>query len=352
VPPAEGWTVEPFSGARQDGFLWGPGAVDDKSLGIAHLLGFLESARADEDLAHDLILLAVADEETGGAQGTAWILERHPELFADTVGVLTEGGSNRVFNEKTFWWGIEVAQKRPLWLEVETRGRPGHGSRIDLHSAPNQLLRALNGVLDLPREYRLVPEVRSYFESIASLAPQHDDWLSRAEAALASERMEGFLQPGQHNLFLDTIQVTVLDSGQQVNAIPNRARAQIDVRALPDADLDALLNRIQSALGDNVEVRVLLDAPPVEPSPADSTLFLCLQESLADRAPAVPMMIAGVTDARHFRRLGIPAYGFSPFAAGFGDAQGVHGSDERISEQIFERGVVTMTRVIRDCTGR
>lgn len=351
VPPAEGWTVEPFSGMRLDGFLWGPGAVDDKSLGIAQLLGFLEVAREGGDLAHDLILLAVADEETGGAEGTAWILDRHPELFADTVGVLTEGGSNRVFKEKTFWWGIEVAQKRPLWLEIETRGRPGHGSKIDLHSAPNQILRALNGVLDLPREYRLVPEVRTYFESVAALAPQDDDWLAGVEAAIASDRIEGYLRPGQHNLFLDTIQVTVLDAGQQVNAIPDRARARIDVRALPDTDLDALLHRIRTALGDKAEVRVLLDAPPVEPSPTDSVLFRCLQSALADQAPSIPMMIAGVTDARHFRRLGIPAYGFSPFAAGLGDAQGVHGSDERLSEKIFERGVLTMTRVVRDCAG-
>ena len=316
-------------------------------------MAFIELHRSGRDLAHDVVLLAVSDEETGGGEGTAWLLHRHPDLFADTRAVLTEGGSNRVFDGRTRWWGLEVAQKRPLWLEITARGNTGHGSKLDLHTAPNKLIRALARLLELPREYRISPEARLYFESIEQLAPPNGgSWLARLEQAIESGRTERLLRPGQHNLFLDTMQVTLLDSGRQVNAIPAVARAQVDVRALPDSDADDLLRTIRAALGNEVSVKVLLDAPRVDPSPTDDATFRCLEEALAEQAPVVPTLIAGVTDARYFRQRQIPTFGFSPFAIGAGDAQGVHGIDERLSRTVFETGVRTMTEVLRHCVVR
>ena len=57
-----------------------------------------------------------------------------------------------------------------------------------------------------------------------------------------------------------------------------------------------------------------------------------------------------MTDARHFRQRSIPVYGLSPFATGLEDAQGVHGVDERLSQEVFERGVRTMIGLLRTCT--
>ena len=62
-----------------------------------------------------------------GGEGSAFVLAKYPELFAGAELVLNEGGSNRVVAGDVRWWGVEVAQKRPLWLEVSTSGRGGHG---------------------------------------------------------------------------------------------------------------------------------------------------------------------------------------------------------------------------------
>jgi acetylornithine deacetylase/succinyl-diaminopimelate desuccinylase-like protein len=350
VPPGLGWSVDPFAAEQRDGFVWGVGAIDDKSLGVAHLLAFVDLKRSAGSLAHDVVLLAVADEEAGGVEGAAWILERHPELVADARAVLTEGGSNRVFADRTQWWGIEVAQKRPLWLEISASGRSGHGSKLDLHSAPNKLVLALARLLEMPREYRVTAEARLYFDALDRLARvEGPGWIARVERAIEEGRVEALLPPGQHNLFLDTKQITLLDSGRLVNAIPGRARALVDVRALPDAETDALLGEIRETLGRDVAVEVLLDAPRVAPSSTDSPVWRCLERVLSAEAPVVPTFIAGVTDARHFRELGIPVYGVSPFALGAEDAQGVHGADERISRDAFERGVRTMTELLAAC---
>ena len=352
VPPGSGWSTSPFSGERSEGFIWGVGAVDDKSLGVSHLVAFLELARRGAPLAHDLIFLAVADEETGGSEGTAWLLERHSDLFADTLAVLTEGGNNRAFEGRLAWWGVEVAQKRPLWLQVSARGRAGHGSTADLATAPAQLLHGLSRLLERPRKYRITDEARVFFESLERLAQSdRKPWLESLEDALRHGTIERQLAPGQHNLFLDTLQVTVLEAGRQVNAVPGRARAMIDIRLLPDTDGDQLLLEIRDLLGPNLSVKVLLQAPPAQPSPTDAPIYTCLERTLGSRAPVVPSFIAGVTDARYFRERGIPAYGFSPFALAPGDAQGVHGVDERISQRAFERGVTTMTELVSKCVG-
>ena len=93
----------------------------------------------------------------------------------------------------------------------------------------------------------------------------------------------------------------------------------------------------------------MLSSPPVPPSSVDTPLYRCLESQLDERAPVVPAFIPGVTDSRHFRQRGIPAYGFSPFALDGIDMRGIHGVDEKISVAEFKRGVATMKRVVRAC---
>lgn len=70
VPAGEGWSGDPFSGALANGLIWGRGAIDDKSLGVAHLAAFIELGRRRVPLSRDVVFLAVPDEETGGTLGT------------------------------------------------------------------------------------------------------------------------------------------------------------------------------------------------------------------------------------------------------------------------------------------
>ncbi|MEM7352368.1 MAG: M20/M25/M40 family metallo-hydrolase, partial [Acidobacteriota bacterium] len=154
VAADDSWRVEPFSGRPFEGKVWGRGALDVKGLGIAQLAAIL--ALKDEGLPRqrDIVFLAVADEEAGGREGAAWLLEAHPELFAGVAGVLNEGGSNRVLNDRVIWWGIEVTQKRPLWLTVTATGRGGHASGLRPRSATHRLVEALARLVERPLQLR------------------------------------------------------------------------------------------------------------------------------------------------------------------------------------------------------
>ena len=345
------WTHDPYAAEVADGHVHGRGALDAKSLGIAHVEAFLAASRAQQNLTRNLVLLVVTDEEEGGAQGAGWLLDSHPDLFAGVIGVLGEGGINRIYGDRIAWWGIEVAQKRPLWLRVTARGRPGHGSTLNLHTAPHRLIRALNRLLERPLDFRATPEVRLYLESIAPYEARGMKRLvENLDAILELPHPESKMLPGIPNYVLDSIQINMLQAGEQPNSAPDTAAAWIDIRLLPDTDKEVFLKDVRDRLGDDLGVEVILDSPRVEPSPASGAGFECISAALVDRAPVVPAFIPGITDSRYFRQHGLPAYGFSPFELGGSRLKGIHGIDEQIPIDSFERGVKTMLRVVERCT--
>jgi len=347
VPPGDGWTVPPFDALVRDGVLWGRGAIDVKSLGIAHLAALVALRREGIQPLRDIAFLAVADEESGGGGGTAWLWEHHPELFDGIAAVYGEGGTNRAPRGEPIWWGVEVAQKRPLWLRVTASGRPGHASGLNPHSAVHRMVKALSRVLALPEQWRITPAARVFFGALGPGEPPGQRALfSDLDAWIGPDGPRRGMLPGQANYFLDTVQVTVLEGGDRINVVPPRAAALIDARLLPDTDAEAFLKRLRGALGDGVEAEVLLSSPPVEPSPTDTHAYSSVASVLAREARVVPAFISGFTDARYFRERGIPAYGVSPFVLEPEVLRGIHGADERIPLAEFEAGVERMRRIV------
>lgn len=347
VAPGPDWRYGPFEGTVAEDRLWGRGAVDAKGLGIAQLAALIALKRGGAPLTRDVIFLAVADEESGGAQGTAWLLEHHPELFEGVAAVLNEGGANLVLRGQLAWWGVEVAQKRPLWIEVEARGRGGHGSGVHPWNAVHRLIEALDGLLDMELPWRVTPPARRYLQA---LAPLHQGKLrevfSDPDAYITAEGPRTRLLPGLPSLFLDSVQITELTGSHRINVLPHRARARVDVRLLPDTDAEAFLGRIREALGAGVRTEVLLTAPPSPASPTDHPVYRLLEEVLGEEGPVVPAFIGGFTDSRFFRQRGVPAYGIAPFALGGDDLRGIHGPNEHIPLTELERGVERLRRIV------
>lgn len=345
VPPGEGWTVPPFDGLVRDGALWGRGAIDVKSLGIAHLAALIELRRAGIQPLRDVAFLAVADEESGGGRGTGWLWQHHPELFDGIEVVYGEGGTNRAPRGEPEWFGIETAQKRPLWLRVTATGRAGHASGINPHSAMHKLIRALDRVLALPPQWRVTPAARTFFGALAPFEPPGTRFAD-LDAWVGPDGPREFMPPGLPNFFLDTVQVTVIEGGDRINVVPGEASALLDVRLLPDTDAEAFLARLREALGSDATAEVLLTAPASAPSPTDHPGFRAAAEVLGAEAPAVPAFIAGFTDSRYFRERGIATYGVSPFVLRGEVLTGIHGADERIPLDELDAGVERMKRIV------
>jgi acetylornithine deacetylase/succinyl-diaminopimelate desuccinylase-like protein len=351
------WTRPPFSGLQSGGYIWGRGALDVKSLGIAQLMAIVDLKRRNVPLARDIIYLAVADEELGGIHGCKELLEQHPDLFTNAGFVLNEGGYNETIVDKVTFWGIETQQKTPLWLRVTAQGLPGHAaSPPDGGGTVATLLRSLARVMDVQTPYRLTPEVARYFhEAGKTRTDVRGEILRTIREPLEVGRIEKDLPPGYKSLLRDTIVVTRISGGSAVNSIPATASADIDIRLLPGSDSRDMLRKVTDAAGKDVKVEVLLDGETAPESAADTDLFRAVAKAMKEDEPgsAVAAVVgAGTSDSRYFRERGITAYGIAPFKVNYYDADNVHGNDERIRARFFSEGVVLMRRIVVDFCSR
>ncbi|MEM8962612.1 MAG: M20/M25/M40 family metallo-hydrolase [Acidobacteriota bacterium] len=351
VPAGEGWRVEPFSGRLRDGEIWGRGAIDVKSLGIAHLAVLVDLKRRGVTLERDVAMLAVADEEVGGREGMGWLVDAHPELL-DVGGALNEGGLNRVLFDRVLWWGVEIAQKRPLWLRLRVRGRGGHASNLAPESPTHRLIHSLARLIDRPTRFRVDPVVRRTLGAQAMLeGGRARQSFEQLDEIIASDAPVPRLPMGWPAFLTDTIQVTRLDTSDSINVIAAEAVAYVDIRLLPETDDEAFLEEVRERLGPAVQVEVLLRAPRSAPSPTDHELYRLLEEVLGVRAPVIPTMVSGVTDARWLRERGVPVYGIAPFSLSGEESQGIHARNESISQDELLRGIEMMRRIVGRWTG-
>lgn len=360
VVPAERseWTVDPFGGITSGGYIWGRGALDIKSLGVAELMAFLELKKSGRPLSRDVIFLGAAAEETGGMQGSAALLESRPELFDNVGFVLNEGGGNETIVDRISFWGIEVTQKVPLWIRLHVKGRAGHGATPpDDGGAPVRLVNLLQSILKMERPYRLTPVVATEFEVLARVKRGiKQQILADPTRYFASPIFEREFPASYRALLRDTIAVTELRGGNGINSIPGTAGATLDMRLLPGSSPEQLLSRIEVLAGSEATVEVLLKGEPTPESPHDTLLFKVISTAMIRAEPgsvAGPVVSAGTTDSRFFRMKGIVAYGLSPFKVNYYDADGVHGVDEKIRSRFFDEGVRLTKTIVREfCTER
>lgn len=332
------WTHPPFSGDIADGFVWGRGALDTKSLGVVFLLALESLLKEGTKFRRPIIFLAVPDEETGGSQGMRWLAEHHlaaldPEWVWDEGG----GGFKGLFGPQTLF-GVAVAEKQVQHLRLVATGEPGHGSMPHANNANVTLLNALQRILASPRPLRVNPTAAAMFRAIAAtqkfpasflLANLSNPLLLRlASKRLAADKLT-------NALLRDTVSLNVLKAGYKVNVIPERAEAEIDCRILPETDMEEFHRWLRERIADErVKIEIIEQSPPSGVAPSDSPFFKAITNAVNRHAPGAgvfPLLVPGATDGRYFRQRGYPAYGFGPMILERADISRAHGIDERIS---------------------
>ncbi len=360
VPYDKGfWSVDAFSGAIRDGFIYGRGAMDMKSLGIAQFVTLLTFKRAKIPLKRDLIFLATADEEAGGLQGAGWFAKNHPELIAGAEFLFNEGGNNVVDpNGRVMAIGVGPSEKAPAWLRLTATGEAGHGSTPRPDSSVNRLLRALNRLLDYTPQIQLTPVVEHAFRSVAQLLPpqQAAKYANLREAIKDPEFLRQLENdPFGRSIIRNTISVTMLQGSNKINVIPPAAYAEIDTRLVPGEKLDRWIAELRGVIKDDtIRIEPIMSFE-ANASPTDSDLVKAVTAVSRQRFPEsiiIHPVLAGFTDSHFFRDLGVMSYGFSPFVAPPRElGGGYHGNDERIGRKAFVEGVRFFFEVVERLAG-
>ena len=337
----EKWTVDPFAGLRKDGYIYGRGATDDKDNLTSCLMVMVLLKRLGVSLDRDVIFLAEAGEESATRVGIDFLVREHwSEIEAEYA--LAEGGGGAARDGKPRYITISTTEKAPRGVRLIAHGTAGHGSRPRPDNAVVRLAQAVAKVGNWQPERRLNDTTRAYFERLATISTPEEAFrythISDPEQAPAIERYFAAHELGHYSMLRTSISPTMIKAGFRGNVIPSEAEAYLDVRILPDENLDQLHAGLRRVIGDpNVEVVGTREGRPVgAPSRLDTEMFRALervQRRVYPRAITLPTMLTGATDMAQLRARGVQAYGMGPILEeGDRDRGGAHVDDERLSE--------------------
>jgi len=349
----QNWSVPPFSGEIKDDFVWGRGALDMKGADAMYIASLLEAHAAGE-LAGDVLLVLLSDEEAGGDYGAGWLADEHPEKFAGIKHALGEfGGFSLDIAGKRFY-PVMVAEKQICWLELTFSGPAGHGSLIHRGGAMAKLGQALVALDKKLTPVHITPVVERMFREIAAGlgGAAKAAVLSALKPALSDRVISSFGEGGRafQPLIHNTVNATIVNGGDKINVIPAEVKLQLDGRLLPGYKPEDLIEELKDIIPVPFEAKVIRHDPT--PGEVDWSLFPLLKDVLEQADPtgkAVPLLLSGVTDGRHFARLGIQTYGFTPMKlpAGFAFSKLIHAADERIPVEALHFGVDVLRRFFR-----
>ena len=319
------WRHDPWSGDLADGCVWGRGALDMKSQTAAEVAAAVALARGGWRPAGDLLVVAVVDEETGGAEGAKWLCEHHPDAVRCDY-LLNEGGGTVIPYDGDRVYGVCVAEKGVFRFILRTEGVAGHASIPKIgDNALLKLAPLLEAMRDRQPEFDITAAPQAMLDG---LGVSGLDELRAKDAVLAMlvEPMLGV-----------TLAPTMAHASDKINVIPSSAELQVDCRVPPGLGREHAERRIREVLGDDGYRLDFIEQTIGNASPVESRLMDAIRDWLGGHDPEgriVPTMLPGFTDSRTFRDAfpDLIAYGFFPqrHMTLYETAPLIHSADERV----------------------
>jgi carboxypeptidase PM20D1 len=357
----EKWQHDPFGGRIADGFIWGRGAIDNKSA----VLGTLEAVEmllAEDFRPVRTVYLAYGhDEEVGGAAGArqiAALLKARGielEMVLDEGGVIGDGILPGITDPVAL---VGIAEKGFVTIELSTRMAGGHSSLPPRQSAVGILSAAVARLEANPMAARLEGPTRQLFDRISPRFPA----LQRALFAnlwlttpLVLRSLEG--SPTINAMVRTTTAPTIFQAGTKDNVLPSYARAVINFRILPGDTVASVVEHVMRTVGDSrVEIKTVgrFSAEPSAVSGTQSESFRTLERSIRSVVPnaiVAPYLVVVVTDARYYSGLSRHVFRFLPLRLTQRDLERMHGIDERIGIRDYEAAIRIYRQLVIEAAG-
>ncbi len=351
---AEKWSRDPFGGEIADGEIWGRGTVDTKCI----LCALMEAGEAllREGFAprRDVWLSFSNNEETGG-DTTPAIVEYLVARGVEPWFVLDEGGaivSSPALGVKKDFAMVGVSEKGVVDAVIRVSGVPGHSSTPKDTDSPMRLLECCRRISARPFQPRLSDTTREMLCGIAAYSSLAfrlifgNLWLF---APLVKKIM--LSDPETAAMLRTTTALTRLKGSDTINIIPNVSEMGMSVRVAPWDSTESVLRHLTEAAGEYAEVTYDYKFEPSPLSPTNCDAFRLLADTIDGvypGVPAVPYVMNGGTDSKHFARVFPYVYRFAGFRFTAEERGGMHGNDERLSTRSYLDGVSFYTKLFQN----
>ncbi|HSQ69766.1 MAG TPA: M20/M25/M40 family metallo-hydrolase [Steroidobacteraceae bacterium] len=351
----EDWTRDPFTLFEEDGYFYARGVADDKamaSIWVDTLIRFLKQGYQPR---RTVKLALTCGEETNGAFNGAEYLAEHERELIDAAFALNEGAWGTLDeNGRRVMMTVQAGEKASQDYLLEIRNPGGHSSRPVKDNAIYRLSAGLTRIAAHEFPIRLNDASREYFMRMADIEGGETGAAMRAlvadpgnaEAAAAVTQ-----NPTWNAMIRTTCVATMMEAGHAKNALPQRARANVNCRIYPDQTFEEVREALSRIVEDpDISVTKLQTRGPMAKAPPLTPEIMGPIEQVAARVypgvPVLPLFQAGATDAQFVGAAGIPTYGIGALFFDH-DMGGVHGLNERIRVQSLYDGRDFLYELVR-----
>lgn len=330
--PAD-WRRDPFTAIVENGYLYGRGATDMKLDAALAIAALIELKRQGYRPRRDILLEFSGDEET--TMKTSAIIAK--QLANAEMALNIDGGGGLLGEDgKPEYFTVGAAEKTYADFELTVTNPGGHSSAPRKANAITQLSAALVRI----GGYRFKPQLnaitKAYFEGAAA---RQTPTLAAAFRAFAKDPTDQAAietlasNPAYVGQIGTTCVATMLSGGHALNALPQRATANVNCRIFPGVKPAEVIAELQNVAADPaVQFKDVTEgSSPTDASPLRPDLMAAVKTALGKTYPGVPIfpaMSSGASDSMWFRSNGVPSYAVSPIFIKASDDFS-HGLNER-----------------------
>jgi acetylornithine deacetylase/succinyl-diaminopimelate desuccinylase-like protein len=347
------WTTDPFKFVEKDGYYYGRGTQDMKNSDAIAVANFIRMRKEGFVPDRDIILALTADEEGGRSNGVDWLLKNHRDLIDAEYALNPDSGTVRTDNPPAV--EFEAAEKLYADFQVLATNAGGHSSLPTPDNAIYHVADALAVLQKSPFPFELNAVTREYFSQMAKLethqiAADMRAILTTPPDPAAIERLSQ--DPAWNSTMRTTCVATMLSAGHALNALPQRAEANVNCRIFPGHSQEEIRLTLVKLFNDpKLSVRTRnsagevadhgTDRKPMAPAPLRDDVMNALRGvagKLWPGAAVIPIMEVGASDSVYTSNAGIPSYGICGVAIDRDDER-AHGKDERVRVDSFYKGL-------------
>lgn len=311
------WNYDPYCGTVTDTQILGRGTSDMKA-GVAGLLFAMKVLKdSGAKLNGNIRLHLVSDEESGGEFGSTWLCNHG---YADNADAC-------LIAEPTSSDNIEIGQKGGLHIVLRAQGRSAHGS-LGGFKGDNAIIK-LSKILDkLPQlttiEGHFLPSQQHALENSIRVA----------------DKKIG--EPGAGEVIRHvSANVGIIQGGTRPNMVPDSCEAIVDVRlpiGVDHAEIEAMLAKIVAESGVEGITYDLLWKSEGNYTDEDAVIVQTVKKNAEAlwQHEVVPAYQWASSDAREYRRVGIPTIQYGP-----SNTEGIHSYNENVDiEDVLNSGSI------------
>jgi acetylornithine deacetylase/succinyl-diaminopimelate desuccinylase-like protein len=342
----EDWERDPFTLFEEGGYFYARGALDDKSM-AATWVDTLIRLRGERTKPRRTIKMALTcGEETSGAFNGAQYLANERRDLIDAAFALNEGAWGLLdASGKRVMMGVQAGEKTSQDFQLEVQNPGGHSSRPVKNNAIYHLAGALTRIEHYDFPIQLNDTTRTYFSRMASIVGGATGAAMTKVVANPTDAVAGAVvaeDPSWNGMLRTTCVATMLDAGHATNALPQRARANVNCRIYPGESIDSVRQTLERVVADpEVKVTTQGKRGPESVVPPLTREIMAPIEKVSARfypgVPVMPILQPGATDGQFLGAAGIPTYGVNGLFLD-PDLGGIHGLNERVRVQSLYDG--------------